>query len=158
MVFDQLVHADACAGLGPRIGAALRFLCSEHLADLPLGRHALDGERLFALVQDNRTRPAAELRWEAHRRYIDVQCVARGVEQIGFAPLAAMRVVQEYDAEHDIAFFEGAGEFVTLAPGAFVMLWPHDAHMPGVACGAPADVRKIVIKVAVDEKYDPRTR
>ncbi|MGE0478968.1 MAG: YhcH/YjgK/YiaL family protein [Phycisphaerae bacterium] len=149
MVFDQLANCDTYAPLAPRIGAALRFLATQRLAGFPLGRHPLDGEQVFALVQENRTRAMTELRWEAHRRYIDVQCVARGVERLGFSPLEAMRVVQEYDADRDIAFFAGSGEFVTLAPGAFVVLWPQDAHMPGVACGAPADVRKIVIKVAV---------
>ncbi len=50
-----------------------------------LGRHDLDGDDLFALVQEYTTRAADECVWEAHRRYIDVQFVVTGAERMGVA-------------------------------------------------------------------------
>ena len=119
------------------------------MGGLAAGRHAIDEDRIFALVQDYETKPREAGRWEAHRRYCDVQFVASGVEFIGVAPLDGMRVVEAYDEAKDVAFFEGEGDLVTLRAGSFAIFWPHDAHMPGVAAGGPTAVRKVVVKVAV---------
>jgi len=37
---------------------------------------------------------------------------------------------------------------VTLLAGEFILLWPGEAHMPGMAIDEPACVRKIVVKIA----------
>ena len=42
----------------------------------------------------------------------------------------------------------GQGDVVTLTGGTFALLFPHDAHMPRLALGAPEPVKKIVIKIA----------
>ncbi len=42
----------------------------------------------------------------------------------------------------------GTVDYVTLKPGNFVVLFPQDAHAPGIAPdGKPAPCRKIVVKV-----------
>ena len=41
------------------------------------------------------------------------------------------------------------GDRVTATAGTFVVFYPHDAHMPGLALGKPSPVRKVVVKVAV---------
>jgi YhcH/YjgK/YiaL family protein len=41
------------------------------------------------------------------------------------------------------------GDFITLGDDRFVVLWPGDAHMPGIAVDAPAEVRKVVVKIAI---------
>jgi beta-galactosidase beta subunit len=33
--------------------------------------------------------------------------------------------------------------------GPFMILWPGDAHMPGIDAGVPGPVRKVVLKIAV---------
>jgi beta-galactosidase beta subunit len=35
--------------------------------------------------------------------------------------------------------------------GTFVIYFPHDAHMPGLALEKPAGVVKVVVKVLVDQ-------
>ena len=49
----------------------------------------------------------------------------------------------------DFRLLAGEGDRVTAAAGTFVVFFPHDAHMPGLALGEPAPVRKVVVKVAV---------
>ena len=44
-----------------------RFLRATDLQSLALGQHDLDGDRLFALVQECTTRAADQCVWEAHR-------------------------------------------------------------------------------------------
>ena len=56
----------------------------------------------------------------------------------------------DYIPEKDITWLIGSGDFVTLAAGQFAIVWPGDAHMPGLDAGVPGTVRKIVVKIAVD--------
>lgn len=150
MIVDVIDNARLYAGVGPRIARALEWMRQTDLGALAPGRVEIDGDRLFALVSDYTSKPRAEGRWEAHRRYLDLQVVAAGVEQVGYAPAATL-VAGDYIAEKDISWLEGDGSFVTMAPGRFMLLWPGDAHMPGIAAGEPSPVRKIVMKIAVGQ-------
>jgi YhcH/YjgK/YiaL family protein len=148
MVLDRIEQAAQYAGLGPGIARALEFLQRADLASLEPGRHELDGDRLFALVSAYVTRPVEPGKWEAHRRYLDLQSIVSGVERVGWAPVNTL-LEQSRDDSRDIAWFSGSGQFVTLHPDDFLLLWPTDAHMPGIAVELPAAVKKIVVKIAV---------
>jgi YhcH/YjgK/YiaL family protein len=147
MVSDSLANAGLYAALGPRIARGLAFLGHADLEHLSPGRHEIDGDALYAIVSDYAPKPESEGRWEAHRRYLDLQFVAHGAERIGVAPLAGM-TAGDYSAEKDICFLTGSGDFLTLTGDRFVLLWPTDAHMPGIEAGRPGPVRKIVVKIA----------
>ena len=58
-------------------------------------------------------------------------------------------VETDYQTERDLAWLQGPGEFLTLGAGQFMILWPGDAHMPGIDAGVPGPVRKVVVKIAV---------
>ncbi|MCU2740445.1 YhcH/YjgK/YiaL family protein, partial [Enterobacter hormaechei subsp. xiangfangensis] len=55
-------------------------------------------------------------------------------------------------ADKDIAFLpEGEQEkTVVLSEGDFVVFWPGEVHKPLCAAGAPAQVRKVVVKMLVE--------
>jgi len=128
----------------------LKFLAETDIASLPAGRVDIDGDRLFALVQDYETAPKAERRAEAHARYIDIQYVASGREMIGYAPLAGDNPVSENLLdERDIQFFATVADEtdLLLGTGAYAVFHPTDIHRPGCAAGAPAPVRKVVVKI-----------
>ena len=88
------------------------------------------------------------MRWEAHRKNIDLQFVLTGEEHVGVVPIGRL-VADPYDAEKDIMWLTGEGDRVTLRPGEFVLLWPEDAHMPAMAIDTPMPVLKVVIKIAL---------
>ncbi|MCC6747108.1 MAG: YhcH/YjgK/YiaL family protein [Deltaproteobacteria bacterium] len=148
MLIDQLKNASLYYGLGAGIARALRFLEETDVTRLPAGRHELEGDEVYAIVQDYETKRPEQGAWEAHRKYIDVQYVARGSEQMGFSHLGQL-AAGPYDAEKDFLRLEGPGEFLHLREGTFMILWPEDAHMPGMAVSAPEPVRKVVVKVRV---------
>ncbi len=148
MVIDQLKNASLYFGMGKGIEAALRYLQSTDATRIEPGRYELDGDRLFAMVQQYETKPKEKGFWEAHRKYIDVQYVARGMEHMGFAQLRALKPGQ-YDESRDFLPLEGTGEFALMREGTFVILGPEDAHMPGMAVDTPQPVRKVVVKVKV---------
>ena len=148
MILDRLSHASTYNGLPPLLRLALQTLSSTDWGAKPAGRHDIDGSRLFALVSDYETRPESEVPWEAHRQFIDVQYVHSGIERIGHAHLSTL-AAGAYDDARDLLSATGHGGFVVLPAGTFAILWPHDAHRPGVAVDTPVPVRKVVLKVAV---------
>ena len=149
MITDLLENAGLYTGLGPRIAAGFDFLSRTDLGALTVGRHEIDGAALFALVSDYVPKIESDGRWEAHRKYIDLQYVARGAERIGVAPIGRL-AAGEYNEQKDITWLTGAGDFVTVAAGQFMLLWPGDAHMPGIETGFVGPVRKVVVKIALD--------
>ncbi len=166
MILDSLHNTHRYSALGKRIACALEYLARPETARLePRQQGAQNsllkpivGDDVFALVQRYRPKLKRESFWEAHRNYIDVQCVFEGAETMGWAPLETMGIRQPYDAERDYAVLEpifSAGEskeqFFTVRHGMFAIFYPTDAHMPGLA---PDDqladeVKKIVVKVRV---------
>jgi YhcH/YjgK/YiaL family protein len=139
--------------LSERLQKGLDFLAGNDVAKLPAGRIDIDGDRVFALVQDYRTRPKAEVRPEVHRDHIDIQYIAAGRELIGFAPLdAALVPVEDHlGTPKDIRFFADvpAETDLRLGQGSFAVFFPWDVHRPSCIDGSASDVRKVVIKVRV---------
>jgi biofilm protein TabA len=148
MIIDRLENAAATAPLAPGLRRGLQWLRRTDLLALPEGRHDIEGDRLFALVQEYTTRGAADCRWEAHRRYTDIQYVVVGVERMGYTNITHASEQQSYDAERDVTFFDPGTDFVTVHAGMFVIFAPEDVHAPGGAAGEAQVVRKIVLKVA----------
>ncbi len=152
MILDLLSNASLYRGLPAGLVAALDFLKSADLAALPLGKTVIDGERLFALVHEYTPKAAALGKFEAHRRYWDVQYVATGVERMGWNTLSRMSESEPHSQERDVAFFTGPGDWFYVPAGTFAIFGPSDVHMPGVAvddehAADQQPVRKIVVKV-----------
>ncbi len=150
MVRDHWVNAHVYAPLGPRITRAFDYARVTDFASLVDGTYPVGGDDVRALVQRYATKAPGEGRWEAHRRFIDLQFLVAGRERIGVAPLSHL-LAEPYDEEQDLLWLTGSGDFVTLVPGDFVLLWPGDGHMPGMAVDAAEDVTKVVIKIAVHD-------
>lgn len=152
MVHDHLSHASEYFNLSQGIRTALEYLARTDLSALAVGRHAVDGDSVFALVSDYETRRPADAFWEAHRRHVDVQFVVRGRERIGYANLDRFEA-DPYDVERDLTVARGeASGFATVGAGEFVILFPNDVHMPGLQLDGPTPVRKVVVKVRLDER------
>lgn len=149
MIVDHLQHASLYRPIHRRFAQAFDFLRSMDLTALPSGRETIHGDELFALVNDYSTQPQAQCRFEAHRKYIDIQLMVRGVEKIGVAHLSTMKDDEPYVAERDVAFFHGQGDLITLREGTFAIFFPQDAHQPGIALDEPVQCRKVVVKVLI---------
>ena len=149
MIIDRVENVHRYSALGGRIGRALESMRDANLAALEPGRLELEGRGLYVLVSDYVTRRQEEGRWEAHKRYIDLQAVVAGAERMGYVPASRLEA-GPYDEEKDVTWLSGSGPFLPLLPGDFMLLWPGEAHMPGIALEEPTPVRKVVIKIAVE--------
>jgi YhcH/YjgK/YiaL family protein len=150
MIVDRLSNPAPLYQLPERLARALEYLRATDMRSVPLGRHDIDGDWLFALVQEYTTKTADQCVWEAHRRYIDVQFVVSGTERMGYSMLSEMREREPYDAARDVVFFEPGSEFVTVREGMFAIFGPEDVHSPCHAAGSPVIVRKVVVKAATE--------
>jgi YhcH/YjgK/YiaL family protein len=148
MIIDHIDNSYLYHVLNPRIRRAFDYIHQVDLSSAGVGRYEIDGENLYAIVQQYNTKPKEAGVWEAHRRYIDLHYVIQGAEKIGYADLS--RLTQgEYDESKDFLPLYGEGEFLSLENGDFVLLMPQDAHMPGIAIDALLPVKKMVIKILV---------
>ena len=148
MVKDLLSLSDRYASLGSRFTRAFQYAKATDFTTMGVGTYPIGGDDVRALVQRYTTRPESEVRWEAHRKNIDLQFVLSGEEYVGVAPLGRMEA-EPYDADKDLLWLSGEGDRVTLRPGEFMLLWPEDVHKPAVSIDTPVPVLKVVIKIAV---------
>jgi YhcH/YjgK/YiaL family protein len=151
VILDRLDNPLITTLLPSGLTRVVDYLRTANVNGLALGRHDLDGDRLFALVQEYTTRRPNECKWEAHRLYIDVQYVVRGAERMGYANITRARAREPYDAARDVAFFEPGEDYVTVREGMLAIFGPEDVHAPCCAAGDPRPVRKIIIKVAAND-------
>lgn len=153
MIFSSRACFDANALPADRLAKALAFLAREDLAELEGGRHDIDGDAVFANVQELVTVRAGEKDYEAHRRYADIHYVISGTELVGVAPVGECVAVGEFSEGDDFGLYvPGPREsWVTLLPGDLVITPPCDAHKPGCCPPGtePAPLRKICVKVLV---------
>lgn len=149
MIVDKLQHAGQYAELGERIKKGLEYLKNTDFLNMEPGEYEIDGRNLFAVVQSYNTKPIEEGKLEAHRKYIDIQYLAKGEELIGYAPLNNQEAYDDYNADNDYILYKGENSFVKLSEGMFAIFYPQDLHMPCLRIDEAAPVVKVVLKVLV---------
>ena len=151
MIFDSLEHARLYGPLHPAFEQAFGFLEKSMQQTPAPGRYEIDGDRIYAMVQTYVTHPVEDVPWEAHRRYIDIQFMLSGRERIGCADVKAMRNPEAYSPDKDAQLAGSVADsaYLPMTRGAFVILYPQDAHQPACRDGEASEVIKIVVKVLV---------
>lgn len=147
MIIDKIENSQLYQGLGERIEKAFEYIHNTDLKNIQPGKYEIDGENIFALISEYKTKPEAEGKLEAHRKYIDVQYVISGEELMGYAPLGTQQILEPYKEENDIVFFTGDKSFTKVSEGMFAIFFPEDVHMPGIMTKESSPVKKLVIKV-----------
>jgi len=148
MIIDALANMELYQDFNEKIYNALTFLKETDVAALPVGRYDIDGDTIFALVQEYETKPLEQCRWEAHYNYTDIQYVVMGGEKMGYANIAGTVKTEDRPAE-DVYFLDADGDQFQVKEGFFAIFTPQDAHMPGIAISEPKHIKKVVIKVAL---------
>jgi YhcH/YjgK/YiaL family protein len=148
MIIDRIENCSNYTKLGKNISAALEYLRTTDFGRFEKGRHEIDGNKMYLLLNEYATKDALECKIEAHRRYIDVQYMLKGTEQVGYAPLAGQTPATEYDEKNDYTLYSGHVSCFDFTEGMFAIFYPEDLHMPGIG-EDQTPVRKAVIKVKI---------
>ena len=148
MIFSTFSQSDRYAALHPLFPRAFEYIRNTELNLLTPGCYPIIGDDLFVIVEHMPGRTRAEAKLECHRRYIDIQLVLEGVDEMGWKALAdCHKPVSDYNAEKDIRFFHDTpATWVATPPGTFCIFFPDDAHAPLVAT---ENIRKLIFKIAV---------
>lgn len=150
MILDKLSNARRYYCLGPKFEKAFQYLTTTDFTALAKGKYEIDGTDIFAIVNEYETIDVAGEQMESHKKYIDIQYMVNGEEQIGHDFLEQQTPSKAYDEEKDYMLFAEKPSFFTrLAAGSFAIFFPTDLHMPNLKVEASIPVKKIVIKVSV---------
>ena len=146
MIKDKVKNSELYKNVNPSFPVAFAFLEEALAQPKEVGRYDLE-EGVFALVQSYDTKPEEACKIEAHKKYIDIQCVLKGRELFGVADLSTQTLYEDKFAEKDVAFYHGEVDLITLTDGDFIVVFPQDAHRPQQGDGS--HVEKVVVKVPV---------
>jgi YhcH/YjgK/YiaL family protein len=149
MIFSSLLLSSRYSGLHPLFPRAFAYLRDTDLSALAPGVHQIIDQQLFLIVEEANGRTRAEAKLEAHRKYIDIQLVLEGVDEMGWKALSdCHQPLGEHNVERDIRFFDDEpAAWIAVPPAHFCVFFPEDAHAPLVGKGA---IRKVIVKVAVE--------
>ncbi len=145
MIKDNLKYAKLYESVHPLFPAAFAFLKEAMSSPKEVGRYELAGGA-FALVQSYDGKPADLCKIEAHKKFIDIQCVLKGKEYFGVADLSTQEMYEDKFEEKDVAFYHGEVDLLTLTDGDFVIVFPEDAHRPQQG---ESHIEKVVVKVPI---------
>lgn len=109
------------------------------------------GGGVFAMEQAYLTKDKDQGRWESHLAYIDLQLILEGDEQLWVCDKTHLTVDEDLTPAKDLIFFKATteGGYLRLKAGEAALLYPIDAHLPGIRVEAPVFTRKSVVKIPV---------
>ncbi|MBU1564190.1 MAG: YhcH/YjgK/YiaL family protein [Proteobacteria bacterium] len=148
MIYDILENTDRYAALHDGFGKAFAFLRRSDLLELAVDKYAIDGDRVFAMVARDQGRSKDEGLLEVHEKYIDIQMVLSGIDEMGWKPKShCLKPTGPYDHDGDIRFYaDPPAAWLPVELGMFAVFFPEDAHLPLISSGL---IHKVVVKVAV---------
>ncbi len=150
MIYDRYENRHQYYNCHKDFAKAFAFIGQLAEQNLAPGKYAIDGDNVFAIVQEYTTGPKGE-EFEAHKTYIDIQYILAGQEAMECSELSNCRVATPYVPEKDVAMYvcDGMSASMEFEAGNFAIFFPWDAHKPAFMLNNPAAVKKVIVKVRV---------
>lgn len=151
MIKNSLKYTKNYYNLSNKIKLALEYLEKNDLKVFDNGRYDILGDDVYVNVQDYTSKPETQGKWEAHKKYIDIQFMIKGTERIGVGEIDNYQTTEAYDESKDLEFLAVANDnyqFINMNENDFIILYPQDVHMPQIAMITPSYVKKAVVKIS----------
>lgn len=150
MIVDKLKNIELYKSMIPNLESGLEAI-KDQMDKMETGRYEFDGG--FFMVQKGESKPMAEGLFEAHRKFIDIQIIVRGDEEIAWAELEDTTEKTAYDEVKDAAYYEASEKHsLYVSEGMFYIAFPHDAHKAIRHTSNSHKFEKIVLKMPVSQK------
>jgi YhcH/YjgK/YiaL family protein len=150
MIIDTIKNYETYISIHPLFKRGFEYLLNTDFNNLADGRHEIEGDKLFALMQTYDTKSESELRYEAHKKYIDIQFMISGNESFFHADTSYCDIIEMYSDETDVAFYKADGILYQVLEKQFYILFPQDAHKPCMHYNNKVQsVKKVVLKVLI---------
>lgn len=153
MILDNIKHADKYVLIHKGFEAAFDFLRTADLGALQPGRFDFGEAGNYAIVEAYTSKAWEDTKWESHLKYLDIQYIIKGSEQMGWRCSEGLIVSEDRLAGNDIVFYESDDELVSSAilnAGDFAVFFPTDVHRPAACVDHPMPVKKIIFKLLID--------
>ena len=152
MIVCMLSDLSRYRGLSKNLDVAFDWLHKGLWRQLSIGKHSVDGDAVFVLIQEYTAKEHSECRFESHREYIDIQMMISGKEIIEVLPANELNVIEPY--KPDIEFYASPTDrnanVLAMSAEQLAIFFPEDAHRPCMKAGTLAEpVKKVVVKVAI---------
>jgi YhcH/YjgK/YiaL family protein len=151
MILDNKSNTKLYKALGKNMCTALSIINDTDLINKSVGKYEIENSKVYYMVQEYNTKPIEDCFWEAHKKYIDIQYILSGSEIIAYSNISDLKITKEYDTIKDRLILDGEGQNLILKEGYYMILFPEDGHMPSIALTASSPVKKVVIKVPVED-------
>lgn len=148
MLKDNISNINNYNTLDKNLLIGLNYLANTDFSKLNDGRYDINND-IYVNIQSYQTKQSAD--FEAHKKYIDIQYIIQGEENIGVCDIADCITTIPYNTDKDIEFLKGNDNFISLIKNEFMILYPNDAHKPSISINKnmPETVRKAVVKVKI---------
>lgn len=128
----------------------VQFLSELDINNIKLGKRVLS-DSIYVNIEEYNTKNIEVANFESHDKYIDIQLLLEGSENIYYASRDNLSVKVPYDETRDIAFYSDSIQcypYIKLDGTNFMMIYPHEAHAPQVSSGNLSQkVLKVVAKI-----------
>lgn len=154
MITDNLFHIETYRNLSSDIYVGLLFL-KNATPDIHLGTYRIS-ENVKAIVCEYPTVKYSEQGYEAHKHVIDIQYPIINLERVKWSPIDNMEVKTPYEEENDRIFYKNPAAMgcdVIIGNGHFAIMFPTDGHSPQHLVDKPVIIKKITIKVSINEEF-----
>ena len=126
-------------------------IAKDALTNIPeVAKYDIDGKNAFYMIQEYDTKSPEAARYETHKKYIDVQIILKGEEEIRFETLDKLTPQVEYIPDKDIAFWNMTDEYdsVRLIAGELSIIFPDEPHAPSLSASPEeSHVVKLIAKI-----------
>lgn len=147
--FNQAICTNKVidAALNEKLAYAFELISSGKIDNLELGHHDFTDD-IGVNVMEYETK--IDGLYESHKKYIDVHYVISGNEYLKVVDESCLFDVQEYNEKIE-ALLGKCNEAVPYAmpEKSFCVVFPGEAHLPGIINGKPEKVKKAVIKLLI---------
>lgn len=151
MIVDDISKIERYERIYPLLGKAVPFMKKAWKESLEPGIYEIEGNQIYAVIQQYETQPADCLVWEYHEKYLDIQLVLDGEEEICWTPRKELIDQSAYDEENDCVTADGCHSCsrIIMKASQFAVFEPDDAHKPKCMYRGPGTVKKMVAKILI---------
>ncbi len=117
-------------GLKSRLDHAVSYLKNITVSETDAGAKVIVDKNFYYTIQSYSTKPENEAILESHRKYVDIQIMVSGEEQMDLADISRLTIKENYNPENDVIVWNIPKRMarITLTAGDSVILYPENAH------------------------------
>lgn len=150
MIYDRLARIEQYSGISPNLDTAIAFVKKTELRSLPMGKTVINGDQVFLnhfIYSTSPLQPDSE--FEDHTIYLDLHIILGGQEKLAVTPASLLHEVGRKEDEDSVIYHGEPSYELPMEAECFALLFPGEGHLPRLVHKSPAEVNKLVFKIAL---------